>query len=181
MSVITIDHLYTIADQLGGIVVYRDLHARHPQLDAYTRPPVIVIDKSLLRQPRHHRCVLAEEVGHLLYPPRPGHVSYHIAQSWDNLDSPSRENLSVLVAQDERKALQWATRMLIPDPVFWEYVDTGPHEIWEWLEEFEVEKWFFEVKVGLVRAQQPIRLRLRWREILKRDGYKPLSKGGFSI
>jgi hypothetical protein len=166
---ITNDHLVLIASLLGARVTYSNLHAVHTRLEAYTRFPVIHLDRSLECRPRQHRCVLAEEVGHICYPPRPGHVAYHVADSWDKLDHAARDNLAVIVAQDERKALQWATGLLIPDSAFWRFAEKGPHRLEDWLEEFDVERWFLEAKIGLLRVSQPPKKRLKWREIIQRS------------
>lgn len=168
MSRISLDHLFEIAHGLGAQIGYQDLHAIHPQLDAYTRLPLVMLDKSLTSNNRHHKCILAEEIGHLLFPPRAGHVSYHIGQSWDSLKCQDRYNVSVLVAQDERKALAWATDLLIPDDTFWEFAEKGPHLLYEWLEEFDVAMWFFEIKVGIILVRQPIRGRLKWIQTINR-------------
>ncbi|RJX18548.1 MAG: hypothetical protein C4570_06625 [Ammonifex sp.] len=169
MGTITIDHLLLIASFLGARVTYSDLHAIHPKLEAYTRFPAIHLDKSLECRPRQHRCVLAEEIGHVCYPPRPGHVAYHVAGSWNSLDYEARDGLAVIVAQDERKALKWATGLLIPNSAFWRFAGKGPQSMEDWLEEFDVERWFLEAKIGLIRVSQPPRQRLQWRNLIKRS------------
>ena len=79
----SIDNLFDLADELGIDYAYDDLHNKqHPNLDGYADASkrLIVMDKSLLEKPRHHKCVLAEEIGHILFPPRPGHVAYHTTE-----------------------------------------------------------------------------------------------------
>lgn len=164
----SIEVLFFVLGEMGARVEYKNLHARHPQLEGYTRPPVITLDSTLPDRPREHRAILAHEMGHLVYPPLPGHHRYHIASEWEALDYAGRDSIEHVVAKDERLAMKYATDLLIPDKLFWQFAATGPHEYWEWLEEFDVPKWFFEFKVGFIRAGQPARDRLKWRDVVVR-------------
>jgi hypothetical protein len=169
MTVISLEHLLQLAYDLCISISYRDLNGQHPQLLGYTRGRYITLDVSLRDKPRQHKCVLAEEIGHALYPPGANHISYHIAGGWAELNFLSRGNIEYSVGQDERHALKWATGLLIPDQAFWEYADDGRCFVWEWCEYFDVEQWFFEMKVGFIRAGQDPRRRMKWREIVRRD------------
>ncbi|MDD2297632.1 MAG: hypothetical protein PHX79_07450 [Sphaerochaetaceae bacterium] len=146
-------------------IIYADLHSKNPQLEAYTVPQKqqIIMDKSLPCRPCQHKCVLAEEVGHVLYPPLVSTTQYHIAEYWD-LDFHQRGNISYRNSKSERAALLWATSFIIPDDEFWEFAQEGPWERWEWLERFDVEDWFMRRKVGIMRTKK----RFKWREIVKR-------------
>ena len=67
---------------------------------------IIKLDVSLADDHRALEAVFSEEIGHVLFPPRPGHIRYH------SKDFHEREDCSVVkntVAQDERKTLDWAT------------------------------------------------------------------------
>ena len=164
----SVEQLLQLSCDLGISISYRDLCGQHPQLLGYTKKGSIFLDVSLKDKPRQHKCVLAEEIGHALYPPASSHVSYHIANGWAELDFLSRGNIEYSVGKDERQALKWATDLLIPDRAFWEYADEGLHSVWEWCDQFDVEQWFFEMKVGFVRAGQKPRDRMKWREIVRR-------------
>ena len=158
--------LQEIAYAHGIEIAYKNLHAKHPQLDGYAWPyqGLIVLDESLQGKLRQEKCVLAEEIGHCLYPPAAGHISYHYA-GYRHLSQWERDNLAVLVTKDERLALHWGTSFLIPDKAFWEYAQKGPHEWWEWLEHFDVEDWFMRAKFGFMRTKHPF----KWREMIKRN------------
>lgn len=146
-------------------IVYTDLHSKNPLLEAYTLPQKqqIILDKSLPDRPRQHKCVLAEEVGHILYPSPFDSIQYHIAEYW-NLDFYQRGNVSYRHTKNERVGLLWATSFLIPDDEFWEFANKGTHEWWEWLERFDVEDWFMRRKVGFMRSKK----HFKWRDIVKR-------------
>ncbi|WP_288959447.1 hypothetical protein [uncultured Aminobacterium sp.] len=121
------------------------------------------MDKSLLSRERQHKCVLAEEVGHILYPSPFDSIQYHIAEYWD-YDFYQRGYISYRHVKSERAALLWATSFLISDKEFWDFANQGPHEWWEWLEHFDVEDWFMRRKIGFLRTKQ----RFRWRDAIAR-------------
>lgn len=167
---ITIDKLSTMAWEFGIKVVYQDLRSRHPDLlgmaDAEQR--VIILDKSLSGSQRKLKCILAEEIGHVLYPPRPGHIAYHSTEFIQS-DFNGRSNLKIIVAQDERKALTWATGVLIPDVEFWRAVDNGINTIYELSDYFDVEEWFMRLKIGYIRMKaREEGNRLKWRDLIRR-------------
>jgi hypothetical protein len=142
---------------------YRNLSKIHPEFIAYAEPPYVYLDPKLDKLPRQKKCILLEEIGHCLYPPRAQHVAYHGAK-FRSLTQSSRDNLAVLVAKDEHLALQWGTSILIPDEAFWDFARIGPHELWEWIEHFDVEDWFMRTKIGFMRRKHPF----KWRDIIKR-------------
>jgi hypothetical protein len=120
-------------------------------------------------------CVLAEEVGHIMWPPMVDHTLFHFAGYRDAFqDYWQRDNIELAVSRDERHALEWATGFLIPDESFWAYFEQGKHEWQEWLEYFEVEDWFMRYKVNFMR----IKHRFKWKDILIRT---TPPKGGFDV
>jgi len=135
-------------------IKYEDLHSKRPTLDGYADAGnrLIVLDISLRDNPRHHKCVLAEEIGHILFPPRPGHLAYHM-QGYYQLDSYDRSSIKAVVSQDERKAIQWATIFLIPDIELDKSIADGKKTIYEFAEIFEVEKWFMLFRLNFYKRQ----------------------------
>jgi Zn-dependent peptidase ImmA (M78 family) len=164
------DDLVYIAGSLGIEVVYRDIHSKKPLLDGYAAPykKLIVIEKTI-KYTTHGLCVLAEEIGHCLYPPLSNHIMYH-RSDYHNMNQWQCDNLAVQVAKEENQAIVFATNLLIPDSVFWEYFESGPHEIWEWCDYFCVAEWFMRRKIGLMRAKKGF----RWRNAIARAQHNSL-------
>jgi len=118
---------------------------------ADSRARTIQLDYSLKDNPRELRCILAEEIGHMLYPARPGHIRYH------SKDFHEYENCGMIkhtVAQDETKALDWATGVLMPDVEFCRILENGNYLIGEIAEMFEVEPWFVEHKLRYYKRKR---------------------------
>ncbi|HBX24005.1 MAG TPA: hypothetical protein DEF34_10300 [Desulfotomaculum sp.] len=164
---IDIDRLFFWTDLFGIKVVFRNLR---PGLlgsaDAWRK--IITLDESLRDRPRLMKCVLAEEIGHILYPPRPGHIRYHSTGFWET-EYLERSHLKVIVAQDERKALTWATGVLIPDVEFWRAIGEKHNTIYKLADYFEVEDWFVWIKIGYIRRKASNQgQRLKWRDIIRR-------------
>ena len=126
----------------------------------------ITLDTRLKPRSRLHKCVLAEEIGHILYPPRPGQVRYHSKGFYD------MENIGMvkhIVAQDERKALDWAASVLVPDVEFWDAIHNGVDTVLGMMEYFEVEDWLVRHKIGYVRRKgRDSGERLKWKDIIGR-------------
>ena len=142
--IMSFESLLELARQLKITIEYQDLHhEQHSALDGYadTEKKLIVLDLSLRDNPRHHKCVLAEEIGHILFPPRPGHIAYHM-KGYHKLDHQCRSNIKAIVSQDERKALRWATSFLIPDAILQAAAKNNIDSIEDLAEWFDVEKWF---------------------------------------
>jgi Zn-dependent peptidase ImmA (M78 family) len=158
------DDLIYMASSLGIEVVYRDIHSKKPLLDGYADPQkkLIVLEKSI-EYTTHGLCVLAEELGHCLYPPLSNHIMYH-RSDYHNMNQWNCDSLAVQVAKEENQAIMFATRLLIPNNEFWKYFSKGPREIWEWCEHFGVTEWFMRRKIGFMRAKQ----RFRWRDAIAR-------------
>lgn len=155
MITITLENLFLLCDALEIVIRYRDLHAKRPLLEGYAclDRRQIILDESLKNNRRQHKCVLAEEIGHFLYPPTGNHYVYHLAEYRQAVSVEERSLIFAAVIKDERLALRWATDFLIPDVAFWDFTKTGPHEIWEWCEHFDVESWFMHLKIGYIRRK----------------------------
>ena len=165
MTRITNDNLLYWARLLGIEIMYRNLH-NDLLGQANATEKIITLDRALKFNPRQLKCILAEEIGHILYPPRPGHTRYHSAGFY------RREDCSIVkhtVAQDERKARDWATNVLMPDVEFNRIMECGIYAIGEIAELFEVEPWLVEHKIGYYRRrEQASGRKVKWRNIIRR-------------
>jgi len=127
---------------------------------------LILLDISLQDNPRSLKCILAEEIGHILIPPRPGHIRYHSKGFY------KREDCSLIkysVAQDERKARDWATSVLLGNVDLSRIKEVGSSSINELADYFDVEPWFMEHRIGyLRRKEREIGRKVKWREIIRR-------------
>ena len=85
--------------------------------------PIIVLDLSLLIQPRLHRCVAAHELGHHFYPPRINTTTFIAFYRSNQYTSYSQKE--IIVSQDENKALRWATELLMPSSKVWDAIKYG--------------------------------------------------------
>ena len=105
---------------------------------------------SLLDNPRQAKCVLAEEIGHILFPPRPGHIRYHSKNFYE------KENCSMIkctVVQDERLARDWATNILLGNVDSCHIVAVGARSVGELADHFDVEPWLIEHRIGYLRRK----------------------------
>lgn len=167
---IDIDDLLELADMLGIKISFRYLNRkRKRELLAFTvsRFKTIILDHSILNDLPKLKSVLSEEIGHILHPPRPGHIRYHSRRFYQ------RDDCSMIkynVAQDERKALDWATGVLMPNVEFNRFMENGGYSISEIAEHFEVETWLVEHKIGYYRRKQfeNYGRRVKWRELIRR-------------
>ena len=167
---VTIEQLFIFAMGLNIEVKFRNLRKMHPDLlgmaDASNR--TIALDQTLNQSPRQLRCVFAEEIGHIMFPPRPGHIRYHSKQ-YIEANHIDRSIIQHTVAQDERKALQWATGFLMPNVEFWQAVEEGANTVISLNDWFDVETWFTHLKIGFIRRQvRDDGWRLRWRDVIRR-------------
>jgi hypothetical protein len=162
------DSLFIWAKALGIEVCYKRLHPElYGMADAANK--IITLDNQLINEPREQKCILAEEIGHILYPPRPGHIAYHSRQFWE-LNYYDCSNIRTLVAQDERKALLWATDVLIPDVEFNRILGNGLTTIPELMECFEVTRWFTLLKIAYYRQKERnAGRRVKWRDVVRRE------------
>lgn len=167
---VTTETLFIFAMGLNIEVNFRNLRKMHPDLlgmaDAANR--TIALDKSLNYNPRQLKSVFAEEIGHIMFPPRPGHIRYHSKQ-YINTSYTDRSMIKYIVAQDERKALQWATSFLIPNVEFWRAIEEGSNTVPQLVEWFDVEEWFVKLKIAYIRMKaRESGKRLKWRDLIVR-------------
>lgn len=159
--------MYVFAQGLGIKISVKDLQSKKPGLlgKANAKTKEIELDISLLDDTRKHKCVLAEEIGHILYPPRQGHTAYH-SRNFFNYDN--RGNIEAIVAQDERKALDWATNVLISDVEFYRVIKNNV-TLFQLTEYFDVDEWFMRHKIAYVRRKARNEgTKLKWRDIIRR-------------
>ncbi|AFM43006.1 putative Zn peptidase [Desulfosporosinus acidiphilus SJ4] len=102
--------------------------------------PLIVLDKNLHHSHRLHRCVLAEEIGHFYTAARTNILTVHTSA-----------NLQTIENQDERKAAQYATDLLIPDSELIKALESGCRSCFELAEYFDVTEWFMYRKLGFLK------------------------------
>ncbi len=166
---ISLDLLKSMAKIFGIVILYEELPSgQSGKANAETK--TVTLDVSLKDNPRQHKCVMAEEIGHILFPPRPGHIRYHSRGFYDH------ENCSMvkhIVAQDERKALDWATGVLMPNVEFNRTMANGGYLISEIEEMFEVEDWVVQHKIGYYRRKEnEAGRKVKWRDIIRRENKK---------
>ncbi len=162
---VSIDTLFVWAKALNIRIIFKKLK---PGLlgRADATKKVVMLDPSLRDKPRELKCVLAEEIGHIIFPPRPGHIRYHSTGFWE---TDNNGQTKITVAQDERTALDWATGVLMPDVEFNRIMENGNCTLWEIAEEFDVEQWFIEHKIGYYRRKQRDTGRMvKWGDLIRR-------------
>lgn len=128
-------------------IIYKPLpDGLHGESNADTM--TVTLDAKLLDNPRQHLCVLAEEIGHI--PPRPGHTRYQSKGFY------SREDCSMIkhtVAQDERKARDWAISLLLGNVDLSRIMEVGARSINELADYFGVEPWFMSHRIGYLQRK----------------------------
>ena len=151
---ITLDELCTLVEKLKIRVIFANLRKQNPdylgKADAATR--TITLDISLRDNYRQLKCVLSEEIGHILYPPCCGHIRYHSRAYWQT-DHLTRSKMQYNVAKDERMALDWATGILITDEQILSAKDRGINTLPLIAEYFDVEPWIVSLKIGYIRRK----------------------------
>jgi len=170
IAMITTDRLFFWARLFGITVVFKNLQKKHPGLlgVADAENMRVTLDSSLKNTPLQLRCILAEEIGHILFPPRPGHIRYHSRGFWD-IDHYERSNIKHIVAQDERKAIDWATNILLPNVELSHIMSIGARNIYELADYYDVEPWFMAFKINyLKRKARTHGEKVRWKDILKK-------------
>jgi hypothetical protein len=163
LVLIQLEELRDYIEMAGYEIIYRDLHGRHPLLEGFVslKFKKVFIDISV-RNTRQEKCVLAEELGHVLLPPAVDGALYHFAEYKDVFQTQwERDSLEISVAKDERRALRYGTSILIPDQAFWDYAKSK-HMWYEWYEYFEVEDWFMRAKFEFMQTKQ----HFKWRDLV---------------
>lgn len=154
--------LFRIIHNKGYMVVYENLKEG---LEGYCWPAKkkIGLAKYLLSHPIDHKCTLAHETSHVIYPPVYNTIQYHQKSYWQ-LDNFSRSNLMWKHAKNEVPGLIWMTSFLIPDDDFWDFAKSGPWDWQDWLERFQVNDKVMNLKMGYMRTKQWF----KWREMVRR-------------
>jgi Zn-dependent peptidase ImmA (M78 family) len=166
MRTISIDLLYFWADEQDIRVVFSPLRAYNTGLlgMADVKRRIIKLDVSLRTMRRLLKCVLAHEIGHFIFPPRPGHIRYHSC-SYINIDHDERSNIKAVVHQDERLALKWATSVLMPNVEFNRIIESGNYSVREIADHFDVDPLFVRFKINYYMLRKP---KTRWRDLIKK-------------
>lgn len=171
MRIITIEMLKNMAALLGIKVMYENLHP-NLQGKASTETKTVTLNASLRDNPIQEKCVLAHEIGHILFPPRPGHVRYHSRVFYD-LEFDERSSTKETVAQDETKAQDWAICVLMPDVEFNRIMENKEEKmsIPEIAEFFEVETSFANDRIAYYRRKEESAGRKvpKWRDLIRRE------------
>lgn len=139
------------------------LYLSHP------KRPIIVLDVSLYlpENRRLYKCVLAEELGHHFCTPRTNVLQ--MFGSCSIIDSKDK----ILQAQDEFKALVWASNILMPDIEMRQAISDGCKTTYDLAEFFDVTEWFVYRKLGIVKAKfREKGFKLRSRDYFKEHIYK---------
>ena len=140
--------------RIYGIKVYYKKLTDGLAGEADAENKVVTICCTVLDNPRQHKCVLAEEIGHIIHPSRPGHIRYH-SKHFHEREGCSA--IKVIVAQDETRARDWATNVLLPNVELCHIKEVGASTMEELSSHFDVEPWFIEHKIGyLMRKSHEI-------------------------
>lgn len=139
------DRLWQITEKENIRVIYKNLLGvpeKPNGLYVYDprTGPMIILGNHLVHDRRLHKCVFAEEIGHFYTAPRTNLLMTYTSA-----------NLSAMMDQDERKAMQWATDFLIPDVELSEALKVGYRSCYELAEYFDVTEWFMYRKLGLMK------------------------------
>lgn len=138
------NRLWKIIETENIKVKYRDLRSYKSSLHGLylldSSGPLILLDKNIEHNKRLMKCVLAEEIGHYRTAPR---TNYLVAYG--------SYNLQLVMSQDERRALQWATDFLLPDSELCMALEKGHRSCFELAEYFDVTEWFVRMKLGLLK------------------------------
>jgi len=141
-----VDRLFKIVEQENIVLKYSNIYTSKRKINGlYLKDysgPIIILDKRLEKNNRLHKCVLAEELGHHFTVPRTNIVKIYASYNVYN-----KNNEFIKMAQDERKALRWATDFIINDVDFCRAVKEGYSSIHELADYFEVTEWFVYQKI----------------------------------
>jgi len=164
--------IYEIAENEEIYIAYDDLQKIGDIQGFYTidprAGPIIVLDLSLLSQPRLHRCVAAHELGHHFYPPRINATT--IIAFYRSNQYTSYSQKEIIVGQDENRALKWATELLMPSEAVRTAIKEGYNTIHLLADYFSVTEWFARAKIGFLRREERDQERkVKWRDMIKRE------------
>lgn len=164
--------IYEIAESEKIYIAYDDLQKIGDIQGFYTidprAGPLIVLDLSLLSQPKLHRCIAAHELGHHFYPPRSRTTTFIVFYRSNQYTSYSQKE--IIVSQDENKALRWATELLMPSAEVWAAIQDGYNTVPLLAEHFNVTEWFVRAKIGFLRQEERGQGRkVKWRDMIKRE------------
>lgn len=102
---------------------------------------IIILDKILHSFPRLHRCVLAEEIGH-----------YFTTIDTNLLIAYTSYANQIKLTRAERKAMQFATNLLIPNQELTDALDKGYRNYYELAEYFDVTEDFIRHKLDFLKT-----------------------------
>ena len=148
--------IYEIAEKEEIHIAYKNLRRAGAIQGFYVidprAGPLIVLDLSLLSQPKLHRCVAAHELGHHFYPPRINATT--IIAFYRSNQYTSYSQKEIIVGQDENRALKWATELLMPSAEVWAALQDGYNTVPLLAEHFNVTEWFVRAKIGFLRQEE---------------------------
>lgn len=127
------DGLLDICREQNVDVSYQELDPQHGLLGMYVREGTrqgIILDRSLLRQPRLERCVMAEEVGH--------HVT---AGSGNVCIVHFNYGVAIEMTRTEERGLRWGAEYLMPTVAFANAILSGRRSVDELADYFDVTPW----------------------------------------
>ncbi len=143
----SLNDLFAIATVEGIDVSYHNikkdgllgLYVAHPRAG-----PMVFLDNQLIHRTALHKSVFAEEIGHYMTAPRT-----NILRVCKSFKMFGENNETIMMAQDERAALRWATGFLMPDVELCRALSQGYRTCYELAEYFDVTEWLVYRKVEL--------------------------------
>lgn len=158
--------LFDLIEQEGIYLEYASLFEKanvHGLYLSDSKTNVIILDGNLDKPEniKLHKCVLAEEIGHHFTSPRTILYQLHGSCSLDRLKLKQ-------IAQDEYKALVWATNFIMPNVEFNRAVSEGCRSVYDLSEWFDVTPWFVYRKLGIIkRKYRGMGIKMRSRDYFK--------------
>lgn len=78
-------------------------------------------------------------------------------------------SIKAIVAQDERKAIDWATSVLMPNVDEARIKEDDLKTLGELAEQYEVDIWFMSYKIGYIRRKAREKgQKVKWRDLIRR-------------
>jgi Zn-dependent peptidase ImmA (M78 family) len=141
MKVSTMKNMFRIAGQEGIDIEWQEFIP--PIRGIYWAPdgipPVIWLDKTLIKNTRLLRCVMAEELGH--------HFTLDRGDCLCSIYFNYRDRLAV--SRAEYRALRWAAKYLMPIDKLNQVIKSGMTRTWELAEHFDVTETIVRFRLGL--------------------------------